>query len=256
MLYFKKIDQGHKEWVVCLHAVCTGHFIFQDQVDALLQDFNVLLIDLPGHFQSSHIPADPTRPYEHAADEVIGVLDHLEIRQAHFVGISLGTVVIHQLMKNHAHRFRRVVLGGAVTRFTKRAKRVKRMAFSFLPVAPYRFMFRRLMVYMMPNENHAPSNHIIEKYGSSMGRVNFLSWMKAINRMEHVFIAYPLGEPTVPRLFLSGDEDHTIVPALKEDLERENIKLEYIRGCGHMCNMERPKEFNQKMMEFLRNEAS
>jgi pimeloyl-ACP methyl ester carboxylesterase len=42
------------------------------------------------------------------------VLDFLKIEKSHFVGISLGTILIRQLAEMYPHRVESMILGGAI----------------------------------------------------------------------------------------------------------------------------------------------
>jgi pimeloyl-ACP methyl ester carboxylesterase len=65
-----------------------------------------------------------TAPYtfEALSAEVIEVLDHLGIRAAHFVGISLGCLIIRTIAEIAPDRVRSMVLGGAVVRLNVRSR--------------------------------------------------------------------------------------------------------------------------------------
>ena len=61
--------------------------------------FNLLLIDLRGHGKSKHHMLDLSNSitFDAIAEEIIEVLDHEKVASSHFMGISLGTVLIRSL---------------------------------------------------------------------------------------------------------------------------------------------------------------
>ena len=51
MLYFETYDNGSNNWVVFLHGIGGSTKTWKKQIDDF-KDYNLLLIDLPGHGQS------------------------------------------------------------------------------------------------------------------------------------------------------------------------------------------------------------
>ena len=48
--------------------------------------------------------------------DILDVLDYLKIEKAHFIGISLGTMLIRQLAETNPERFHTMLLAGVVIR--------------------------------------------------------------------------------------------------------------------------------------------
>jgi pimeloyl-ACP methyl ester carboxylesterase len=60
------------------------------------------------------------------------------------------------------------------------------------------------------------------------------------------------GTVSVPTLFLRGESDlkgKTFSP--REAKHLSNSRIVVLPDCGHMMNMERPKDFNRSILEFL-----
>ncbi|WP_377346117.1 alpha/beta fold hydrolase [Pontibacillus salicampi] len=250
MLHYVEYDNGNPEWVVCLHAICTGHFIFKGQLACLSEKFNVLLIDLPAHYGSGDVEVDYADPFRHTTRLVLEVLDAVGIKKAHFVGISLGSIVAHTIMMHHPERVNRVVLGGAVIRFPTISNRILAATLFLFPVLSHRFVFLSLMYYMMPKRHHLSVNRQIWEGGRNIKRKAFIGWVRALHTLDRVLPLEALDQLEIPRLFISGEEDHSILPGL---LPYTDVSI--IPGCGHMVNMEQADLFNQKMMPFLMEEV-
>jgi pimeloyl-ACP methyl ester carboxylesterase len=81
-------------------------------VPALAKEFKVIALDLRGHGKSDK-PHDPAAYGEKMAEDVVRLLDHLAIEQAHVVGYSLGGFITLKLLTMHPERFLSATLGGA-----------------------------------------------------------------------------------------------------------------------------------------------
>ena len=117
MLHYKRF-QKHEEgrWIVLLHGTGGNSEVWYRQVSAFSQHFNLLLIDLVGHGESSVLQILHKQfNFESVAEQVMEVVDHLGIERAHFMGLSLGSIVVRVLAELHPERIESMVLAGAVT---------------------------------------------------------------------------------------------------------------------------------------------
>src|SRR5690554_3945794 len=123
MLYHKiyRNDQT-TEWVTFIHGAGGSSTIWFKQLRAYHKKFNVLLIDLRGHGGSNHMKWKRGDTFQDVSEDVLEVLDSLGIASSHFIGISLGTIVIQTITKHYPERVKSMVLGGAVVKLDLRAK--------------------------------------------------------------------------------------------------------------------------------------
>jgi pimeloyl-ACP methyl ester carboxylesterase len=81
-------------------------------VDALRNDFRLIVMDARGHGRSDH----PLEPAQYAlgefTEDVLAIMDELDIRNLHFCGYSLGALVGFELLLRHPERVRIVMLAG------------------------------------------------------------------------------------------------------------------------------------------------
>lgn len=94
--------------VVCINGLLMDTTSWALQVPALSAHFRVLTYDCRGQGRSDK-PAGPYGQEVHAAD-LLGLLDELDIAQAHIIGLSNGGTVAMQLAAQHARRINRLLL--------------------------------------------------------------------------------------------------------------------------------------------------
>jgi pimeloyl-ACP methyl ester carboxylesterase len=59
-------------------------------------------------------------------------------------------------------------------------------------------------------------------------------------------------ENTIPRLYISGDEDYLFMPFVVETYLRDPLaSIHIIEKCGHVCSIEKPEEFNRVSIDYL-----
>lgn len=80
-------------------------------VDTLAKEFQVVTLDVRGHGRSGK-PHETERYGVEMALDVVRLLDHLDIEEAHVVGYSMGSLLALKLATLHPDRVTSVVLGG------------------------------------------------------------------------------------------------------------------------------------------------
>jgi len=99
LLYYETHQaSAHTEWLLLVHGAGGSTRTWKRQVQQLGAQYNLLIIDLPGHGQNSGRTLDiGTYSFEAIANKIWDVVDHLKINTLHLVGISLGTVLCLQM---------------------------------------------------------------------------------------------------------------------------------------------------------------
>jgi len=84
---------------------------FQTIFEALSRQYMVIALDCRGHGKSGKPKVDNQYGLE-MVEDIVRLLDHLELEQAHVVGYSMGAFLSAKLVAAHADRVKSVVLGG------------------------------------------------------------------------------------------------------------------------------------------------
>ena len=102
MLHYKTIANiPDGKWVVMIHGAGGNIEVWFKQVADFARHFNLVLVDLAGHGSSQTKEVFTTSfDFDLAADQVIEVVDHLKIRRAHFMGLSLGSIIVHAIAEH------------------------------------------------------------------------------------------------------------------------------------------------------------
>jgi len=93
-------NKSTKKWVTFVHGAGGSSSIWFRQIRAFKSEFNILLIDLRGHGNSQSALKENSKQkytFEVITNDIKEVLSHLEIEKSHFIGISLGTILIRDL---------------------------------------------------------------------------------------------------------------------------------------------------------------
>jgi pimeloyl-ACP methyl ester carboxylesterase len=100
---------GSGEPVVLLHgAFMTITNNWDGWIGELSKTRKVIAVEMQGHGRTADIPRDMT--YEHLADDVAALLDHLKIPRADLIGYSMGGSVAMQCAIRHPDKVRKAVI--------------------------------------------------------------------------------------------------------------------------------------------------
>jgi pimeloyl-ACP methyl ester carboxylesterase len=256
MLHYKTyVGDPDREWVVLVHGAGGSSSIWFRQLRAYREHFNVLLVDLRGHGGSAAV-ADGREgePYtfEAVSREVIDVLDHLELQRAHFVGISLGCLIVRTIAEMEPERVRSMVLGGAIARLNIRSRVLVVLGNGFKRVLPFMWLYRLYAWILMPRLNHRESRLIFVREAQKLARKEFLRWFRLTMELTALLRVFEERDTGIPTLYLMGDEDHMFLPSARRMAQRHRrAVLRVIEQCGHVCNIERPAQFNDHSIQFM-----
>lgn len=248
-----------KEWVVFVHGAGGSSSIWFKQIKAYKQHFNLLLIDLRGHGKSNQLLKElMTSRYTFTAvtQDILKVLDHLKIQSAHFVGMSLGTIIVRNLAELASERVRSMVLGGAVTRLNTRSQILVRLGNFGKHILPYMWLYKLFAYIVMPQKNQRESRHLFIREAKKLCQKEFKRWFILAADVNPLMRYFKDRELPIPTLYLMGDRDYMFIKPVKEMVAVHKLSvLREIPDCGHVCNVERPDDFNQHSMEFIKQQS-
>lgn len=255
MLDYKLYEHANSDkYVVLIHGIGGNSSIFYSNLKSLKKHFNILAVHLHGHGKSPSVGEEKNFSIEVAAQEVLRVLDHLFIKKAHFIGISLGTIVIHSIFKIAPKRVYSAVLAGAITHFNLLSKLSIRVGKLIKSFTPFLWIYKISAYIIMPGKMNRKSRSLFISQATKMKRSDFLAWFSLVDTVEAVYKGVPESSKGVPKLYISGAEDHLFIKQLQKDIiEDPYATLTLINDCGHVCNVEKSKEFNEISVDFLLN---
>ncbi|PHN03197.1 alpha/beta fold hydrolase [Flavilitoribacter nigricans] len=255
MLHFTTYKQDkHTEWVTFVHGAGGSSSIWFRQLRDFRKHFNVLLVDLRGHGKSKKPIYEKLKEYtfDKIGDEVIEVLDHLQIRSTHFVGISLGTIIIREITERYPERTRSMIMGGAVMKLNLRGQILMRLGVLLKSVVPYLLLYRFFAFIIMPRKKHRESRNLFINEAKKLYQKEFKRWFTLVAEVNPLLKWFRIKDAGIPTLYIMGSEDHMFLPSITKLVQdHDSSELFVIPDCGHVVNVERPDVFNNKAIHFL-----
>ena len=243
-------------WVTFIHGAGGSSSIWFKQIRRFSKYFNLLLIDLRGHGDSKtklHLSNEELYTFDAIAQDVVEVLDYEKIEKSHFIGISLGTILIRQIAEMEPQKVISMTMGGAVLKFNIRSRILMCLGNLAKSVVPYMWIYKVFAFIMMPNRNHKESRNVFIREAKKLYQKEFIRWFKLTGEVIPLLKFFRQEESNIPTLYVMGSEDYMFLPIVKEVvLQHHSSKLKVIPNCGHVVNVERANQFNDLTINFLK----
>ncbi|MBO3699415.1 alpha/beta fold hydrolase [Roseivirga sp. E12] len=256
MLYYKSYDHPDStEWVTFIHGAGGSSSIWYKQVKEFKEHFNVLLIDLRGHGKSQEIFEryfSNEYNFENISADVLEVMDHLKIQQSHFVGISLGTILMRTICELAPDRVKSLVMGGAVTRLNVRSKLLVGLGNATKKFIPYMWLYRFFAWIIMPRKRNQESRILFANQAKKLCQKEFVRWFGLTYKLNPLLRYFNENDTKLPTLYVMGDEDYMFLPQVTQLVkDHSTSSLQVVPNCGHVCNVEQPDFFNSTAINFI-----
>jgi pimeloyl-ACP methyl ester carboxylesterase len=250
-------NESSSEWVTFVHGAGGSSSVWFKQIRDFQKHFNVLLLDLRGHGDSKKPIKTAFKQkytFKAIAEDIVEVIEYLKIESSHFVGISLGSIVIRQLAEMHPNRVKSMILGGAILKMNFRSQILMRLGNTFKYVLPYLVLYKFFAFVIMPKKNHKQSRLLFINEAKKLYQKEFIKWFKLTAEINPILRWFRQKELNIPTLYVMGQEDYMFLPSVKQVVANhiKTSQLCIIQNCGHVVNVEQPVIFNETVIGYLK----
>ena len=238
-----------------VHGAGGSSSIWYKQVRDFKKQFNVLILDLRGHGNSKPKLKDSFNPkytFDSITNDIVEVIEYLKINQSHFIGISLGTILIRNLAEQKPELVKSMIMGGAIIKLNFRSQVLMRIGNIFKSVVPYMLLYKLFAFIIMPKKNHKKSRLLFVNEAKKLYQKEFLRWFKLTSEINPLLRFFRAKDIKIPTLYVMGAEDHLFLPSIKNIVAKHvTSSLFVVENCGHVVNVEQPQTFNTQTIRFI-----
>ena len=259
MIHYTKFISKNKnaEWITFVHGAGGSSTIWHKQIKYFSKKYNLLLLDLRGHGKSKSISINPFKKkytFNYITNDILEVINAEKIKKTHFVGISLGTILIRNFAEKYPERVKSLIMGGAIMKLNLRSKILMFLGNLTKSILPYMWIYKLLAFIIMPNKNHKESRSLFVNEAKKLYQKEFKKWFQLTTELVPLLKFFRQIEIQIPTYYIMGDQDYMFLPPVKNLVKiHRNSKLCIIPNCGHVVNVDKPEIFNSKMLGFLDN---
>ena len=256
---FLEVGDDHQIWyhdsggttpaLVFLHSGSGSGLAWNKQLQFFQQSgYRTITYSRRGYVPS--IMGDPERQGV-GADDLLLLLDHLELERVHLVGTAQGGVIATDFATAYQERLSSAVLANTIfgiadEEFRLQLQRLMAPELRLLPAA---------FIALGPSYRHSNPDGVaawetLHSHPASRKMV--------LEHMSREIFLEDLAQWDIPVLLITGDADLLMPASLMEIVHKRIPHSEFhvITDAGHSAHWERPDEFNQLALNFLKKKSN
>lgn len=247
------VHKSTDKTLVFLHGFCENHSMWESLISKGFDDYNLLLIDLPG-FGESNISNETS--IEEMGELIISLLDILNISKAIFFGHSMGGYVAASILNTFKERVLGVgLINSHLYSDTQQTIERRSKSIEFIENNGKSLYVKQLIPSLFPSSFRNLNTHLMTKLihlannGPEFGIINALKAMMTRSDLSGRFY-----DNTSPMLFIIGELDN-IIPQEKfilQTLDTGFCQLAFLKNSGHMSPFEKEGVVRNEILGFLK----
>jgi len=238
-LKYNKINNEKEKWITCLHCICSNSKIFDSYIDNLSQEYNILLIDLPGHGENVDVEVIS---FKQVALNIIEILNKNNIEKTDIWAISLSAIITKEILKINSNKIGKVIFEGPA--FTIQSK-ILRVAFSIFNriknILPYNIYLKIFIYVLLIGKKDLIK--IINGHCKNTNKNTIKKWLELMVKeySKNDFIC--LNKIEVQKKYIIGEKDFVFKSGVTKNIQNnEYNNIEILKNVGHLCHLERKVE--------------
>jgi len=260
--YYERHGEGPP--VVLSHGGGWDHRSWMGQVEALKDDYEVVVYDVRGHGRSGS--SDENYTMDAYAADLKALVDVLDLGRPIVGGLSLGGMIAHTYAATYPDDCAGLIAAEAMVEFDlSRTERLIGTAMKYVMrvVGPART--RTLRGWIAKRRGNVEDDgdepmpgldvtvgEYMDEVAESMGSEESLKMSAAVETLD--------GDPAaieVPTLVVTGEDPHDAIAAGAAAMEAaiDDVRVEVVENAGHGVNLEEPGAFNEALRAFLEDVA-
>ena len=252
-IYYVIHKNEAKPMLVLLHSFVSNRTIFDQLVITLKKDFQLLLLDLPGHGKSG---SSSNVGFKDVPEILKTILDAHMIKEAHFIGVQEGALIAQGFAHIYQKRLKSLTAIGSYSIYDNDYKKIKKE----------RFWTKMKLAILWAFNMEAYKKYYANKASlSDSGIERFMKTSKTFKRSSLLALKgfkrfYKLGKPngTYPMYLVCGQHEEEVIKdaCLLFEQKRPKTILEGFNKTKSIVFLDQNRLFQEHFLTFIRNQAT
>jgi pimeloyl-ACP methyl ester carboxylesterase len=246
--------QGSGDWLVLIGGYASSNWqSWGAMLTELAKSYRVLAFDNRG-IGGSDVPDYPYSTPMLARD-TLGLMDHLEIKNARVLGKSMGGAIAQWVVLEQPQRVKCLAMTSTTAKLDSRSRKMVRWWMDTARDSGFEKLFPGELTYFYTAQYYDANPEAIARAEQALISVH--RPLKGFLHMGHALINHDtwdrLGEITMPVFLLCGADDMITPARHSEEMARRmpNAEVHIVPHTLHGVMSEKPETF-KRVLEFLR----
>lgn len=231
--------------LVLSHGVGSNHLHWWQQVPVWSKHFQVITFDHRGFGFSGDDGQGPPA----FVDDLIGLLDHLEIRRTALVGQSMGGFTVAGVASRQPERISALVLSSSAAGLVKPRPLPKAVQEQLSAVTDY-MTLAHVLLHQDGFPARKPLLCFLFEQMAQLNRNMNIGTLPTLGALR--YDPTPIKAASIPVFLIGGEEDTGAHAAMREIAGLfEGARLQIVAGTGHLLFFEHAEAYNRLIGDFL-----
>lgn len=240
--------------IVLIHAFPFCNRMWDKQVEVLQKSYRVVAPDLRSFGYSE--PGDGIYTIDTHVSDLVSIVDSLQLDKPVICGLSMGGYIALRAVELYQPKFKGVILADTKSEADTNPFKIKRFEQIRMIRNGQREQFTEGFIKAALSEKN-----IAEKPDLAETVKKIISWQSDKAIMSALLTMAARTDTTdslekfdLPLLIIVGKEDRLTPPEYSKIIygKTKNSDLKLINDAAHMSNMENPEEFNNAVLDFMK----
>ena len=242
---------GEGPWLTMSHSLACNLHMWDPQMVELTRNFKVLRYDTRGHGETSAPAGEYT--LEQLADDVKGLLDALNIKQTHWMGLSMGGMIGQTFALKYPGVFQSMVLADTTSRRPPDAARMWAERIQNAQQNGMDALVEGTLGRWFTEPYRNARKDVMTRIGNDIRKTPVAGFVGCCHAIARIDLTDRLKEIKCPTLVIVGEEDMgtpvAAAQAIHDNLPGSLLKI--ITSAAHLSNIEQAVSFNKLALGFL-----
>lgn len=241
-------QHGEGDAMIMVHGLGGSSNAWHPQATILARSFHVIRPDMEG---SGRSPAKGKITIATLAKDITKLMDKLNIKSAHLLGHSMGTIVCQHIAAGSPARVKSLALLGPLAEPPQPARGALRDRAALARSKGMAPIADALVQAALSNDSRANQPAVAAFLREGIMRQDAEGYARTCEALGAAKSA-DLAKIKCPTLLITGDEDGVAPPANVQKLARaiKRSQTLILDRCGHITPIEKPAEVNAALLNF------
>jgi len=242
---------GDGPWLVFSHSLACSTAMWAPQVKTFAQRYKVLCYDTRGHGQTSA----PSGAYslDQLADDAKSLLDQLDIRSCHWVGLSMGGMIGQTFALKYPGVYKTLTLADTTSRYGADAQPVWQTRIKTATEGGMEPITQPTLERWFTAPFRASGAKVVSDIAAAIRATPVDGFVGCCHAIPKISLTDRLKEIKCPTLVIVGDQDPGTPPEMAREIHANlpGSELVIIPSAAHLSNLEQPVAFDRALADFL-----